>query len=102
MGRGKSIMAVAAVATVSLHLVGGAKAEIFKNFPDVVICTEGDDRTAFYIGFAKADGSVLYRTPGQDYVTVTPDHVLHHHGSKDCDGETLEQLEKDGQTRVFH
>ena len=44
---------------------------------------------------AEPSSFTLYKPlVAETYATVTPDHVLHYHGVKDCDGKLIEQLEK--------
>jgi hypothetical protein len=79
-----------------------ANAEMFKGYPDAIICRAGDSRVVLYLAGIKDDGSALYKPPlAEFYATVTPDHIFHHQGAKDCDGKSTDQLEKDGQTRAF-
>src|SRR5262245_38649265 len=78
-----------------------AKAEIFEGYPDAIICRLANIQAVHYIGFLQQDGSAIYMTPANRNGTVTPDHVFHRPGAKDCDGKTLDQLKQDGQTRVF-
>jgi hypothetical protein len=79
-----------------------ANAEVFAGYPDVVICSVGQSKEASYIATVRDDGSAIYRPlAATNFDTVTPDHVFHHQGAKDCDGKSIEQLKKDGQTRTF-
>jgi hypothetical protein len=84
-------------------LVGAkANAEMIKGYPDAIICHSGDSRVIAYLDDVKDDGSALYKPLLADfYATVTPDHIFHHQGTKDCDGKSIDQLAKDGQTRTF-
>ena len=79
------------------------KAEMFKGYPDAIICNEGAARVVAYISAVMNDGSAVY-TLAQGSAKVTPDNIFHRKGvkDKDCDGKSLDQLEKDGQTRMFH
>jgi len=91
----------AAAAIIALT-AGKADADMLKGYPDAIVCNAGDSRIVAYLAAVKDDGSALYKPPLADiYVTVTPDHILHHPGTKDCDGKSISQLEKDGQTRTF-
>jgi hypothetical protein len=73
---------------------------MLKGYPDAIICHAGDSRLIAYLAVVKDDGSALYKPLLADfYATVTPDHVFHHQGTKDCDGKSIAELEKDGQTR---
>lgn len=87
------------IASVSLSTATSAQAEIFKGYPDAIICRGGDVRAVGYIAQLRDDGSAVYSALGDAYATVTPDGVFHREGAKDCDGKTLEQLQQDGQTR---
>ena len=77
-----------------------AAAELVKGYPEAIICKTVDYRALVYLDRVNADGSAVYMAlGGSAFATVTPDGVLHHEGAKDCDGKTLDQLEKDGQAR---
>ena len=90
------------IAAIGVVAAAQADAEMFKGYPDAIVCRAGDSRVIAYLAAVKDDGSALYKPPlAEFYVTVTPDHVLHHQGTKDCDGKSIDQLEKDGQTRTF-
>ena len=78
-----------------------AYARIFEGYPDALICRAPGIVGVAYISGLKSDKSAVYATFGEAYFTVTPDGVVHREGAKDCDGKTLEQLEKAGQTRDF-
>jgi len=83
-------------------IASSASAEMIKGYPDTILCRGGDTRGIAYIAGVKDDGSAVYRVLSAEiYLTVTPDRVVHHHGSKDCDGKSLDQLAKDGQTGNF-
>lgn len=89
--------------SASLSMADTARAEIFKDYPVVIVCRVLDMSFAVYIDRVKDDGSAIYKTLDQNgLATVTPDHVLHRAGAKDCDGKTFEQLRQDGQTRETH
>jgi hypothetical protein len=90
------------IAAIGLLAAGQADADMFKGYPDAIICRAGDARVVAYLASVKDDGSALYKPPlAELYLTVTPDHIFHHQGTKDCDGKSLDQLRKDGQTRTF-
>jgi hypothetical protein len=90
------------IAAIGLLTAGTANAEMFKGYPDVIICHAGDSRVIAYLAGLKDDGSALYKPLlAEFYGTVTPDHIFHHQGTKDCDGKSIDQLEKDGQTRTL-
>ena len=90
------------LAAISLLAAARADAEMLKGYPDAIICHAGDSRLIAYLAVVKDDGSALYKPLLADfYATVTPDHVFHHQGTKDCDGKSIAELEKDGQTREF-
>ncbi|MCP4382963.1 MAG: hypothetical protein GY798_16340 [Hyphomicrobiales bacterium] len=78
-----------------------AAAEIIEGYPDVVVCRSQDARTAVYLHQVRDDGSAVYMTLGEGFATVSPDGIFSREGAKDCDGKTLEQLEKDGQAHTF-
>ena len=90
------------IAAIAIAVATEADADMFKGYPDVIICHAGDSRIVAYLAAVKDDGSALYKPPLADfYATVTTDHIVHHPGTKDCDGKSISQLEKDGQTRTF-
>jgi hypothetical protein len=74
-------------------------AGIIEGFPDVVICRAGEMRTIGYLHRVMDDGSAVYMALGGEFATVTPDRILHREGASDCNGKSLDQLERDGQTR---
>jgi hypothetical protein len=84
-----------------LAFATAADAEILKGYPDAIVCRVADAKVVVYIAGVKDDGSAIYRTSTDIYATITSDHVFHHEGAKDCDGKSIEQLEKAGQTRQF-
>ena len=84
---------------VALPLSTPAVASMIEGFPDVVICRAGAMRTIGYLHRVLDDGSAVYMALGGEFATVTPDRILHRDGAEDCDGKSLEQLERDGQTR---
>ena len=91
-----------AATTIAALFATSADAEMFKGYPDAIVCRAGDSRVVAYLAAVKDDGSALYKPPLADfYATVTTDHIVHHPGNKDCDGKSLSQLEKDDQTRTF-
>jgi hypothetical protein len=52
------------------------------------------------IAGVRDDGSAIYKPlAAANYATLSPDHVFHLEGAKDCDGKSLDQLKKDGRTR---
>jgi hypothetical protein len=90
------------IATIGLLAAAQANADMVKGYPDAIICHPGDWAVIAYLAGIKNDGSAVYKPLlAELYATVTPDHVFHHQGSKDCDGKSMDQLEKDGQTRTF-
>jgi hypothetical protein len=90
---------LALVMSASLWVETAAHAEIFEDYPDAIICRGAKLRAVLYIDHVKDDGSAVYSTLGNAPGTVTPDHVFHREGNKDCDGKTLEQLKQEGKTR---
>src|SRR6516164_4377342 len=90
------------IAAIGLLAAANANAEMIKGYPDAIICHPGNSRVIAYLDDVKDDSSALYKPLlAETYATVTPDHILHYHGAKDCDGKSIDQLEKDGQTRTF-
>jgi hypothetical protein len=90
------------VAAIGLLPASQADADMFKGYPDAIVCHSGDSRVVAYLAGVKDDGSALYKPLlAEFYATVTPDHIFHHQGTKDCDGKSIDQLQKDGQTRTF-
>jgi hypothetical protein len=84
---------------VPLWSAGIAQAEMFKGFPDVIVCRVQNAQVVAFIAIVRDDGSAVYKALGGASATVTKDRVLHREGAKDCNGKTLDQLAKDGQTR---
>lgn len=76
-----------------------AAAGMVEGYPDVVICRSGEMRTIGYLHRIMDDGSAVYMMAlGGEFATVTPDRILHREGASDCDGKSLEQLQRNGQT----
>ena len=89
-------------AAIAVLVAAEADAEVFKGYPDAIVCRAGDSQIVAYLAGVKDDGSALYKPPlAEFFATVTPDHIFHHQGTKDCDGKSLDQLKKDGQTRTL-
>jgi len=90
------------MAAIGSLVAAQANADMVTGYPDAIICHAGDSRVVAYLAAVKDDGSALYKPLlAEFYATVTPDHIFHHQGTKDCDGKSLSQLEKDGQTRTL-
>jgi hypothetical protein len=90
------------IAAIGVLVAAEAYAEMFKGYPDEIICRVGDSQIITYLAAVKDDGSALYKPLlAEFYATVTPDHIFHHQGTKDCDGKSIDQLVKDGQTRTL-
>src|SRR5262249_48904860 len=90
------------IAVASVLAAAPPIAEILKGYPDAIICRAGDSRVVAYLASVKDDGSAIYRPPlAEFYITVTPDHILHHQGTDDCNGKSIDQLEKNGQAHTF-
>ena len=90
------------IAAIYVLATAKANAEMIKGYPDAIICHPGNSRVIAYLDDVKDDSSALYKPLlAETYATVTPDHILHYQGTKDCDGKSIDQLEKDGQTRKF-
>lgn len=41
----------------------------------------------------------MFTALGEEFATVPPDRILHREGASDCNGKSLDQLKRDGQTR---
>jgi hypothetical protein len=73
---------------------------MFAGYPDVIVCSVPGAKVPNYISAVRDDGSAIYKPlAAASFATVAADHVFHLEGSKDCDGKSLDQLRKDGQTR---
>ena len=72
---------------------------MFKGYPDVIVCRVQNAQVPAFIAIVRDDGSAVYKALGGASANVTKDRVLHREGAKDCDGKTIDQLVKDGQTR---
>lgn len=87
------------LAAAAASFAAPAAAGMIEGYPDIVICRAGEMRTIGYLHRVMDDGSAVYMALGGEFATVTPDRVLHREGASDCNRKTLEQLERDGQTR---
>ena len=75
-----------------------ARADMVEGYPDVIVCETRSGLTLLYLTHVSRDGSAVYSL-GREAVKVGPDRVFRRENAQDCDGKTLEQLRKDGQTR---
>jgi hypothetical protein len=98
----RAVMTLLLSSAASFSSGTDAKAEIFKGYPDVIVCRVNNTQAAVYIANVNDDGSAVYKTLGDAFATVTADRVFHREGAKDCDGKTIDQLKKDGQARELH
>ena len=97
-----NIPGLALAGTVVMALVGSANAAMLDGYPDVIICQVTDFKELSYLHRVNEDGSAMYMTLGQQLATLTSDGTFQREGVPDCNGKSLEQLEKDGQTRDIY
>ena len=99
------------VAFVLLLFTGQSPAGMFKNVPDAIICNvstannpnlSGD--IVFYLDVRYEDGKVLYTNLGQPLLqlSVDTDGVITAGRLKECEGKTLDEIEKEGRALHFH
>ena len=88
-----------------LSPLSSARAEIFKGFPDGIICKYGavpGDRggeVVFHVHSREDTGIVIYKVFGRRPVVIKigPDGVVDAGNIKDCHGKTVPQLREAGQ-----
>ncbi|MEL6448346.1 MAG: hypothetical protein AAFQ62_10415 [Pseudomonadota bacterium] len=94
----------------SLLLPGVARAGVFKDRPDIVVCSVDDpvnvqpwDQLAFYVSARLEGGDVLYKslTSNPVLVTISPDGRVSAPNLADCDGKTVAELRKAGRAFDF-
>lgn len=98
----RNLPGLACAGTVLISLVGSADAAMMDGYPDVIVCQVTDFKAFAYLHRVNDDGSAMYMTLGQQLATVTPDGIFQREGVPDCNGKSLQQLEKDGQTRDLY
>ncbi len=85
-------------------------AGVFKNNPDVLVCSVEDpisvqpwDELVFYVSALLEDGSVLYKslTSNPVLAKVTPEGKVDAKNLADCDGKTVTELRKSGRAFDF-
>jgi len=89
---------------VLLSTLAPAGAEIFKGFPDAIICKyQGAARdmggeAVFYVDSRQDDGVVFYKLFGRVPVVlkIGPDGMVDAGKLKDCHGKSLQQLREAG------
>lgn len=70
---------------------------VIEGFPDIIVCDRADGgKVVLTIMQTFADGSAVYRGPGNNVVKVGADSVFRREGAPDCNGKTLEQLRSEG------
>ena len=96
-------------ATLSILLLLAApspgRAEIFKGFPDGIVCKYGavpgdlGGEVVFHVHSRQDDGTVIYKVFGRRPVVIRikPDGVVDAGNIKDCHGKTVPQLREAGQ-----
>jgi hypothetical protein len=96
---------------VLLLFTGQSAAGMFKNVPDAIVCNiytannpdlSGD--IVFYLDVRYDDGRVRYVNPGSNVLqlSVDTDGVITAGGLKECEGKTLDEIEKEGRALHFH
>ena len=75
---------------------------MLKGYPDVIVCSAGQLEVFVYLSRVMPSGEVIYRGHGEGGVLrVDTEGVLRRPGENDCNGVTLEDKRKAGQTRDF-
>ena len=93
----------------AVALAASAQAEIFKGFPDAIVCSLPPSKgrpapvdVVLHVDARMKGGPVLYKPLGQTAITVEigDDGVVRAERVKSCDGVTLQQLRDQG--RAFY
>ena len=88
-----------------------SRAGIFVDAPDAIVCNvpEGNSLNlsgdvVFYLDARFDNGTVLYNTLSQQtlQLSVNPDGMVTSDVIKQCDGKTLDELEKEGRALHLH
>ena len=70
---------------------------VIKGLPDIIVCKKSDGgKVVLTIMQTLGDGSAVYRGLGNNVSIVGADRVLRRTGALDCNGQTLEQLRREG------
>lgn len=80
--------------------VPASSAEVFKGFPDIIVCEHRSFDHAYYVDARLRDGSVRYKNLSGRTITVGANGAVRHQNAP-CDGMTIKQLKREGRTRVF-
>ena len=76
---------------------GPSYSGVIEGFPDIIVCGRADGgKVVLTIMRTFADGSAVYRGPGNNVAKVGADSVMRREGAPDCNGKTLEQLRSEG------
>jgi len=76
---------------------GPSYSGVIEGFPDIIVCDRADGgKVVLTIMQTFADGSAVYRGPGNNFANVGADSVMRREGAPDCNGKTLEQLRSEG------
>ena len=95
---------------VLLLFTGQSPAGMFKNVPDAIVCniyTVNDPNLSgdivFYLDVRFDDGRLRYRNLGSPVlqISVDTDGVITAGGLKECEGKTLDEIEKEGRSLHF-
>lgn len=95
---------------MTYSLTDAAHAGVFKERPDVVVCSVDDpvnvqrwDQLAFYVSARLEGGDVLYKslTSNPVLVTISPDGRVDAPNLADCDGKTVAELRDEGRAFDF-
>ncbi len=92
-------------ALLLLSPLSHVRAEIFKGFPDGIVCKYGavpgdlGGEVVFHVHSRQDDGTVIYKVFGRRPVVIRikPDGVVDAGNIKDCHGKTVPQLREAGQ-----
>ena len=75
-----------------------ARAGMFGDLPDVIICSVGKLKAAVYIDEVREDGTAFYKPLGNRPVQlkVGPDRIVRKENLPSCNDITLDELRKQG------
>jgi len=110
MPKSPSISSLLVLLLCGSLLSDSATSSVFKDRPDVVVCSVADsvsaqpwDQFVFYVSARLKDGGVLYKslTSNPVLVTISPDGLVNADNLADCDGKTVDELRSAGRAFDF-
>lgn len=108
--RSDTIYSLVFIATLFLTGFSTANAEIFKGFPDIIVCKAGQGKQApgelvFYVEGRKKNNTAVYKSVGRQTLAlkIGNDGIVRAETAavNDCINQSIQQLRKQGRTYNF-